>query len=428
MWDLMETLFPIHRALCGPGFLESLHVLQKWLPLEIAEFPTGSKAFDWVIPPEFIVHEAYVEGPDGQRYLDFRQCSYHVWNYSQPFDGEMDREELLQHITTLPALPDAIPLRVTYYRPKWGLCASEAQVRALPPGRYRVHINTEFRHGALRIGEYYLPGETDTEILITAYLCHPRGANDNLSGVVLGTELFTLLAQLPQRRYSYRLALWPETIGAITYIANYPERLSRLLGGYVLHCAGDPGPVHYKTSYHGTSLIDRAAIHALQHAGNPHHILPYMHHSIGPDACQFNAIGLRLPFGTFMRTPPGDFPAYHSSADDLSLVRPEALLDTLQRCWDTLMTLERAVIYQGHFTVDPFLTGHGIYPYAHGAGEGKLGNDIATAYYHLMGGIDGQTDLLAIAERAALPIAVFDHAVQDFLRVGLMHPHPPAGA
>ncbi len=415
----MKELFPIHRALCGPGFLDSLRRVQKRLPIEIAEFPSGSKSFDWVIPKEFKVNEAYVENAQGDRVLDFKHCNYHVWNYSQPFDGVLDREELVKHISTLPVLPDAVPWRFAYYRPKWGLSASEQQVKALPPGQYHVRIDTEFREGALRIGQYYLAGDTDREIMITSYLCHPRGANDNLSGVVISTELFKLLAQLPRRRFSYRLAIWPETIGSVTYIANYPERLKKVVGGYVILCAGDPGKFHYKASIEGNSLIDRAAAHALRHSGSPYEVRPYVHHQ-GSDECQFNSIGVRLPFGCIMRTPPGEFPQYHSSADDLEFVRPEALQGTLEVYWNALMAIERAVTYRGRFTVDPFLTGYGIYPFDHGAGEGQIGNAMAVAYYHLMGGIDGQTDLLALADRVNLPIHVFDRAVQDFLRADLM--------
>lgn len=419
MWELMETLFPIYRSLCGPGYHNSLREIQKRIPLDISDFPSNSKVFDWIIPKEFKVNEAYVEGPDGKRYFDFRDCSYHVSLYSQSFHGELDREELLKHIATRPMLPDAVPLTNTYYRPQWGLAASEREVQALPPGRYKVHIDTELSDGFLRIGEYYIPGDTHREIMVTCYLCHPMGANDNLSGVVISTELFKLLAQLPRRRYSYRLTIWPETIGSITYIANYPSRIQNVVGGFVVTCGGDSGAFTYKRSHHGNHLIDRAAIHALRHSGYPFKIVPYRH-DLGSDECQFNAIGLRLPFGSIMRSMYGEFPAYHSSADDLSFVRPQFLFESLQVYWKTLMTLERAITYRGKFTVDPFLTAHGIYPWDQGSGAGEVGNAIARAYYHLMGGVDGQSDLLEIADRANEPITVFDRAVADFLRSGLM--------
>ena len=181
----MEDLYPVHRCLCGPGFLESLERGSRDLPLEIGEYASGTEVFDWIIPNEFKVNEAWVEHEDGERVLDFADCNYHIWNHSQPFDGWMDRSELVEHIATMPELPDAVPLRVHYYRKGWGLAASENQVKALRPGRYHVHIDTEHFDGHLRIGEHYLPGESNEEIMITSYLCHPMGANDNLSGVVV---------------------------------------------------------------------------------------------------------------------------------------------------------------------------------------------------------------------------------------------------
>jgi aminopeptidase-like protein len=292
-------------------------------------------------------------------------------------------------------------------------------VRALPPGRYKVDIDTEHFDGSLRIGEYYLPGETDEEIMLTSYLCHPMGANDNVSGVVLSVELFRLLAQLPRRRYSYRLGIWPETIGSITYIHSYPDRIAKLKGGYVITCAGDGGKFTYKRSHAGDSLFDRAALHALTHSGMPFEAVPYRH-DYGSDECQLNAVGLRLPFGSIMRTMYGFFPEYHSSADDLTVVTPEFLFETLKVYWSALMTLERAVTYKGSFKVDPFLTGHGIFPWDEGAGASGIGTAIARAYYHLMGGVDGRTDLLQIADNAGENIMVFDRAVNDFLRTELM--------
>jgi len=419
MGELLRTLFPMYRSLCGPGPRDCLLEIQKRLPIEIAEFPTGRKVFDWVIPKEFRVNHAYVEGPDGKRYLDFADCNHHVWLYSRPFKGEMDRDELVTHIATKPELPDAVPLKHAYYRDMWGLAASENQVRALPPGRYKIDIDTEHLDGALRIGQYYLPGETDDEIMLTSYLCHPLGANDNVSGVVISVELFKLLAQLPRRRYSYRLAIWPETIGSVTYIASYPERIAKVKGGYVITCAGDGGTFTYKRTHAGNSLIDRAALHALTHAGVKFEAVPYRH-DYGSDECQFNAIGLRLPFGSIMRTMYGFFPEYHSSADDLTVVTPEYLHQTLQVYWAALMAIERAVTYKGTFTVDPFLTGHGIFPWDEGAGASGIGTAIARAYYHLMGGVDGRSDLLAIADAAGENIRSFDRAVGDFLRTGLM--------
>ena len=192
------------------------------------------------------------------------------------------------------------------------------------------------------------------------------------------------------------------------------------MGGYVLHCVGDPGKIRYKKARTPNNIIDRSAIHVLKHRETEHEILEYCHAHLGPDACQFNAVGLRLPFATLMRAAPNEYAQYHSSADDMTYVRPEGLVDSLEMLWETVKTLEQSAIYRGNFKVDPFLTRHDIYPFQHGAGVGRIGNEVAQAYYHLMGGVDGETDLLEIAERANLPISAFEPAVNDFLRKELM--------
>jgi aminopeptidase-like protein len=427
MWRIMEELFPLYRSLCGPGFHQSLRLLQNHLDLEITEFATGSEVLGWTIPPEFAVNEAWVENEAGERVIDFADHCYHVWIYSQSFDGVLSRDELIENIATLPEAPDLIPMRQTYYREKWGLCASQRFVDALPEGNYRVHIDTEHRQGYLRFGEYYLPGEREEEVLINTYLCHPAGANDNLSAVAVAVELFRLLSQLPNRRYSYRLVIGPETIGPITYIASYPDRMARTIGGYHVLICGDGAPVYYMQSYYGDSVFDRAAAHALKHCGFEDTVFPYSHVSGGSDSGQLNAVGVRKAVGCFTRSGPpvGFYREYHSSGDDLELVRPEYLRQTLEVMWYSLMAVERSVTYKGAYTVDPFLSKHGIFPYHHGAGEGRVGNQIAQAYYELMGGIDGRIDLLAIAERIGQPITTFDEAVSDFLRVGLMREVEP---
>ena len=426
MWELMKLLFPVYRSLAGPGFHTSLKVIQNRLPITINEFPSGSKVFDWSIPKEFDVKSSYVIDPNGNKILDFDECSYHVYVYSQPFSGEMDRAALLEHVSTHKTLPDAVPLRVTYYREKWGLCASQNQVAEMPEGRYKVCIDTKHFDGFLRMGELFLPGETEEEILIASYLCHPRGANDNLSGVVIATELFKLLKKLPKRRFSYRLVIWPETIGSITYIYNYPERIKKTVGGYVLLCLGDEsiGKYQYNCSYMRDSLIDRGMIHALKHSGSPYEI--HTIHEMYSDERQLNSIGVRVPSGTLMASPPGHFEAYHTSLDDLEYVKPDVLYQSLKIYWKAIMAIERNRFYKGNYTVEPFLTGYGIYPFDLGAGEGTgsaKGEDAAKrarAYYNLMWGIDGETDLLTIADEAGFDIEYFDRPVSDFMRTGLM--------
>jgi len=419
MRELLTELFPVHRALAGPGAEQTLEIISRRMDLEVEEVPSGTECFDWIVPKAFKVNQAWVEGPDGSRVIDYADCHYHVWNYSRPFEGVLDRDELKAKIATHPELPDAVPFRFTYYRDDWGLSASARQVEALPPGKYRVCIDTELHDDFLRIGQVKLPGESDREILFTGYICHPLGANDSLSGVVMLVELFRLLSRLPRRRYTYRLALWPEGIGSITYLWRHPERIKRTLGGYVVTCCGDPGPLTYKKSIAGNSVFDRAMLHVLAHSGRPYTTREFGFHRASDEA-YLSAPGFRLPMGSLMRTPYGEFPEYHSSADNLDFVTDEALLETLQTYWRAVMVLEANRVYRPKYKTLPFLSRHGVYPYHEGAGDGSLMTPAADAYYHLMGYADGHADLLAIAERTGTPMKFLNRPAEAFLEKGLI--------
>ncbi len=420
MWRIIKELFPLHRTLVGPGYTQSLKMIQRYLPVKIHEFPSGQKAFDWIIPKAFKVNAAYIKAPDGSKPIDFEKCCYHIWNYSVPFRGKMTREELLKHISTDSNLPDAVPLRDSYYKPRWGLSASQNQVNSLPDGTYEVVIDTELYDDYLRIGEYYLPGKVDKEILYATYLCHPMGANDNLSGVVLAAELFKILEQTKDRYYSYRLIIIPETIGSITYIANFPENIKKTVGGFGVSFVGDGAPFTYKRSHSGNTFVDRAVEHALEFSGKPYRINEYRQY--GGDERQFNAPGVRIPFGHLARSPSLGYPQYHTSQDDLTLVTPDNLLESLEMYCRVVNILERNHVYKPHFITEPFLSGHGIYPFDLGVGTGDKSayGSVADAFYDLMGDADGKTDLLGIAERRKKPIFLFDRPVADFLRTGLL--------
>lgn len=423
MWQMMEQLFPLYRALCGPDFARSLEILQSYLPLDISLIPSGSKVGEWTVPPEFSVREAWVEDKSGKRHLEFSSHPYHLWIYSRPFEGVMSRDELLKKVTVHPQLPGAIPLRQTYYQDDWGFCGTAAEVAAMPDGPYKIKIDTTLEQGHLRIGELLLPGESDKEILIDSYLCHPRGANDNLSGIVVSVELFRLLSQLPRRRLSYRLAIWPETIGAITWLNTHPNGLSKLLGGFEVSICGDASPLTYIESFFGTGITDRAVRHVARYSNSPVRLQKYLHFKNGSDQGHFNMPSIRLPYGRIARSGAGTegYKEYHSSADDLSVVRPEHLLHTLKFLWDVILTIDRNQIWEPKFTGTPFLSGRGVYPYHHSIGRGETNDNIyAQTYYELMGAVDGKLDLLEIAERCDIPISYFDEAVEKFEQAGLI--------
>jgi aminopeptidase-like protein len=418
MWELAKLLFPVYRTLCGPGFKKVLQIINEYMPLNIQSYPTGSKVFDWVIPKEFKVNEAWVSNSRGERIFDFEKCPLHVWAYSQPFDGTLSREELISRISVSEALPNAIPSSVTYYRSKWGLSASQEQVKKLVDSSYRVHIDTEHSDGELQIGEYYISGQTKKEIIFSCYLCHPAQANDGLSGALVLIELFKLMKNI-NPYYSYRLLIWPESIGAITYIYHHKDEIMKnVQGGCIATCLGDSGCFHYKKSFNGNGLLDKAAQHVLTHGRIPFKTIPYV--STGSDECHFNSVGLRKPFVSLMRTPYAKFPAYHTSLDNLGFISKENLLGSLELYSSLVMTLERNHKYKANFCINPFLTALGIYPFSHNAGEGKVPDDIGMAYYHLMGWADGEHDLIDAAENVKFPIHYFDQAVYDFLRKDLI--------
>ena len=421
MWDLITELFPIYRTLIGSGFLESLKVINKYLPLDISEFPTGMEVLDWTIPKGFEVREAWVDNPDGERIIDFAKHPYAVWTYSQPFYGVIDYEDLLPHLTSIPEMPDAIPLRQSYYRENWGLSCTDRQRQSLNPGKYRVHIDCEHTNDFLRIGEHFLKGEVEEEILISSYLCHPLGANDNLSGVVVAVELFRMLAELPKRHYSYRLVLWPETIGTMTYLASYPDRLAKTIGGYQPAMCGDGSPLGIDHTKVGNSLFDRAVHHATKILGIDILSRPFNIYA-GSDVPHLNSIGIDLPIAFLTRggSRHGGYPEYHTSFDDLNLVKSESLLETLKVLWVALLIVERAKTYKATYRASPFMFRHGIFPYQHGAGVGGRANEIGDAYFAIIPMIDGTRDLLEIADWADLPIFAFDECVADFLKAGLM--------
>lgn len=423
MWRLLSDLFPRYRALCGPDYRASLDIIARRLPLNRTDIRSGTSVNGWRVPKEFVVKEAWVASLDGKRVLDFAVHPFHLKIYSQPYSGVVDRETLLQKVATSEELPTAIPLRQCYYVNDWGFCATKQQRDALQDGEYRVHIDVEHGDGTLTVGECYLEGRSKSEIVFTSYLCHPRGANDNLSGVVVAVELMRLLSSLPERRYSYRLLLNPETIGSLAWIHSDLTRLDHIVGGYEISICGDRSPVRYFSSMVDDAAVDRAGIYALAACGSSEAPVRHSFLHSGCDQRQFNAPGIRKPFGRWGRAGPSNYPEYHTSADDLSVVTPETLLGTLAVIWQAISALERSFIYRPTYVGLPFLSGLGVYPYRHykGDGEPQLGN-IAKAYYELLGWVDGQRDMIDIAQQAGLPIEAFDEAVADFLRVGLIEP------
>jgi aminopeptidase-like protein len=399
MHALMTELFPICRSITGEGFRSTLRRLGEVVPIALSEVPTGTRVFDWTVPKEWNIRDAWIADATGRRVVDFRASNLHVVNYSVPVRRRMTLEELRPRLHSLPAQPELVPYRTTYYAEDWGFCLSHRQLEALPAGEYDVCIDATLEPGHLTYGECLLPGETADEILISVHSCHPSLANDNLSGMVVAAWLARQIQSGP-RRHSFRFLFIPGTIGSITWLAQHEADAARIRHGLVLSCLGDPGPSTYKRSRRGNALVDRAAAHVLRQAG-PHTLNDFFPY--GYDERQYCSPGFDLAVGCLTRTPNGRFPEYHTSADNLDFVRPDALEDSLDKVYRIVEVLERDRAYLNlNPRCEPQLGRRGLYR----ATGGKELPGFEMALLWILNLSDGRYSLLDIAERAGMPFRV----------------------
>jgi aminopeptidase-like protein len=397
MLALIAELYPICRSITGNGLRETLHRLQQFIPLKIQEVPTGTRVFDWTVPLEWNIRDAYVKNSRGERVIDFRKSNLHVLNYSVPVLKRMGLEELKLHLFTLPEHPDWIPYRTSYYKRNWGFCLSHKEFVELPEDEYEVCIDASLENGHLTYGELYLPGETSDEILVSAHTCHPSLANDNLSGVAIACFLSRYISKL-LRRYSYRFLFIPGTIGAITWLCVNESAVPRIKHGLVLAGLGDAGPLSYKKSRQGDTEIDRVATHVFRRFGPKAQILEFSPY--GYDERQYCSPGFNLAVGRLSRTPHGTFPEYHTSADDLNFVSPHALGESFSACVSILSILEKNQTYVNtNPKCEPQLGERGLYRLMGGSSED---NTKEMAMLWVLNLSDGKHTLLEIAECAHL--------------------------
>jgi aminopeptidase-like protein len=415
MYGLIEELYPICRSITGDGLRATLRRIQREIPIAIREVATGTLVFDWTVPREWNIRDAYIKNAAGDRVVDFRRSNLHVVNYSVPIRGRMSLAELKEHLHTLPDRPDWIPYRTSYYKETWGFCLSQRDLDALPDGEYEVMIDSSLEDGHLSYGEYLLPGESQDEILISCHSCHPSLCNDNLSGIAVAVHLARELAEQPHR-YSYRFLFIPGTIGAITWLSRNEEAIARIRHGLVLAGVGDPGRFSYKKSSRGTAEIDRAAVHVLEKSGHPFEITEFSPY--GYDERQYGSPGINLPVGRFSRTPHGTFPEYHTSADNLDFVRPEALAQSLVTCSKIFSVLENNKTYQNQNPkCEPQLGKRGLYR-AIGGQAGAGAREMAMLW--VLNLSDGGHSLLDIAERSKLDFDAIEFAARTLREHGLL--------
>lgn len=413
--DLLRRLFPICRSATGNGNRETLSHLGELIPLNLIEVPSGSRVLDWTIPKEWSIRGAYLRGPDGAKVLDFSDSNVHVVGHSVPIRRTMPLSELQEHLHSLPDHPDWIPYRTSFYREDWGFCLADRTRRALEEGDYEVVIDSELKDGSLTYGECYLPGEAADEVLISTHICHPSLANDNLAGIVVAAFLARLLLDQPHR-YSYRFVFAPGTIGAITWLARNQEHVSRIKHGLVATCLGDPGPFTYKRTPRGDAEIDHVVIEVLNRSQQPYGIVDFAPY--GYDERQYCTPGFDLPVGSLTRTTYEHYPEYHTSADNLSLVRPEALVESLQMYAWVVGTLERNRRYLNlNPKAEPQLSRRGLYRLI---GHGTEGRNRELALLWVLHLSNGQNSLLDIAKRSGMSFEAIDEAATMLKNVELL--------
>jgi len=403
LYEFAAELYPICRSITGDGIRRTLKLIQNRIPLEMTEVPSGTRVFDWTVPKEWNIKDAYIREPGGDRVVDFQKSNLHVLNYSSPIHATVSLSELKPHLFTLPDHPDWIPYRTSYYQEHWGFCLTHKQMLALKDVDYEVCIDSTLQDGHLTYGECYLPGRSTEEVLISCHACHPALANDNLSGLTVATSLAQFLATR-DLRYSYRFLFIPGTIGAITWLARNRETASRIRHGFVLTCVGDKGAFHYKKSRQGNAEIDRAAAHVLSHHTQSSEILEFSPY--GYDERQYCSPGFNLAVGCLMRSVWGTFPEYHTSADNLDFIQATQLAESLRICTAILDVLECNQRYRNlNSYCEPQLGRRNLY---RTTGGDSIGTEIHARLW-VLNLSDGNNSLLDIAERSGLSF----HAIRD---------------
>lgn len=411
MYQLISRLFPICRSITGDGVRETLNILKEFIPLEIHEIATGTQVFDWTVPKEWNIRDAYIKDESGEKIIDFKQCNLHVLNYSAPVNKTVTLAELKSHLFSMPEYPDWVPYKTSYYNENWGFCLTYNQLISLKDGMYEVCIDSSLENGHLTFGEYYIKGELEDEVLISCHICHPSLANDNLSGISIATFLAQTLSN-HNNKYSYRFLFIPGTIGSITWLSLNKTKVSKIKYGLVTTLLGDPGGFTYKRSRRGNAEIDKIAIHVLKEAGVEHKIIDFFPY--GYDERQYCSPGFNLPVGCLMRTPHGQYKEYHTSADNLNLVSSDKLEESLEVIKKIIYVIENNKTYvnQNPFG-EPQLGKRGLYKSINGKQ-----NEMAMLW--VLNQSDGENSLLDISEKSNISFSVIDEVAKTLKKFELL--------
>lgn len=415
MNKLIHKLYPICRSITGNGFRQTLRIVREYIPLTMHEIPTGTRVFDWTVPKEWNINDAYVKDSKGERKINFRESNLHVMGYSVPVQSRMSLSELKKHLHTLPDHPDWIPYRTSYYKEDWGFCLSHNKFRNLKEDTYEVFIDSTLEDGYLTYGEYFVKGQTTQEILLSCHACHPSLCNDNVAGIALTSLLGKYLSAL-SLRYSYRILFIPGTIGSITWLSLNEAIVSNIKHGLVVTCVGDPGMATYKRSRIGNAEIDIAAEHVLKHSGNSYKVVGFSPY--GYDERQYCSPGFNLPVGCLQRTPHGEYPEYHTSADNFDFVKPEYLADSFSKYLSVLNILENNKSYLNtNPKCEPQLGKRGLYTTTGGKSH-TVADQMALLWTLNLS--DGRHTLLDIAKKSEICFDKIHEASRSLLKTGLL--------
>lgn len=418
---LFDSLWPIHRSITGEGYRKSLEMLSQWMPMRIMRCLSGKKIFDWVVPEEWTIDEAYLIDPKGKRFADIKENNLHIVAYSCAFEGKLPLSELKKHLYTRADLPDAIPYVTSYYKKTWGFCLKYSQFKKLQKGVYKVFVKSNFKKGFVAIGESYIKGKSKNEILLTSYLCHPSMANNELSGPLVLACLYRLLQMRPidKNEYGVRIVLHPETIGALCFIHKKRQMLAqRVVGGGVVSSVGLNERLILKRARDKRSDFERVLEKlVIEQGGLVNNFTPF-----GSDERQYCSPGINLPICLLSRTNNFSYPEYHTSMDNKNIISFNNIIKTAETLYKAIELLGKNQILEKKISCgEPFFTKYKLYPTTSTGNFLSHGLDKKQeAYVWIMGLCDGKKDLISVAEDSELEIERVIEASKDLIMSGLL--------
>lgn len=415
LYGLIERLYPICRSITGDGVRETLSIISEHIPLVTHEIPSGTKVYDWEIPPEWNIKTAWVKNSKGEKIVDFDKSNLHVLNYSIPVSKEVTLEELKEHLFTLPDEPNKIPYKTSYYSRNWGFCITQNQFDNLEDGMYWVMIESTLQPGFLTYGEYFIQGKTNDEVLISTHICHPSLCNDNLSGIAISTFLAKSLRIL-NLQYSYRFIFIPTTIGSIAWLSLNEKEIDKIKYGLVLTLLGDNGKFNYKKSRKGNADIDKIVENILKHTGRDYGIIDF--YPYGYDERQYCSPGFNLPVGRLTRTPHNEFPEYHNSGDNLEFVKPDKLAEAFEIVHTIIETIENNKTYINlNPKGEPQFGKRMVYD---SMADNSKNRELQMAMLWVLNLSDGSNSLLDISEKSGIKFNLIQKASVTLLQVDLL--------